>query len=213
MRKINPETWPRRQHFEFFSGFDHPHFGLCANVDITAFYPFIKQNNISFSIAIVYLITHTANAIPEFRYRIRSGEVVEHEVVHPSSTILVDEDVFSFCTFDYSQNFSSFAACAVERIAFTREHPVIENELGRDDLLYMTAIPWVSFTGFMHPMHLNPPDSVPRFAWGKFFEDGNSLKMPLGVQAHHAVMDGAHMGKFYAEIQDYLSHPEVVLGG
>jgi chloramphenicol O-acetyltransferase type A len=213
MRKINLETWPRRQHFEFFSGFDHPHFGLCANVDLTAFYPFIKQHGFSFSIATVFLITRAANTIPEFRYRIRSGEVVEHEVVHPSTTILVDEDVFSFCTFDYSQNFSSFAACAAERIAYIREHPVVENEMGRDDLLYMTAIPWVSFTGFMHPMHLNPPDSVPRFAWGKFFEDGGSLKMPLGVQVHHAVMDGVHMGKFYAEIQDCLSQPDIVLGG
>jgi chloramphenicol O-acetyltransferase type A len=211
MRKINMETWPRRQHFEFFRGFDHPHFGLCANVDLTAFYLFIKQHKISFSIAIVYLIARTANTIPEFRYRIRSGEVVEHEVVHPSSTILVGEEVFSFCTFDYSQDFSTFAACAAERIAFIREHPVVENEVGRDDLLYMTAIPWVSFTGFMHPMHLNPADSVPRFAWGKFFEEGAFLKMPLAVQGHHALMDGVHVGKFYAEIQAYLNQPEGVL--
>jgi chloramphenicol O-acetyltransferase type A len=211
MRKINMETWPRRQHFEFFRGFDHPHFGLCANVDLTAFYLFIKQHKISFSIAIVYLIARTANTIPEFRYRIRSGEVVEHEVVHPSSTILVGEEVFSFCTFDYSQDFSTFTAYAAERIAFIREHPVVENEAGRDDLLYMTAIPWVSFTGFMHPMHLNPADSVPRFAWGKFFEEGAFLKMPLAVQGHHALMDGVHVGKFYAEIQAYLNQPEGVL--
>jgi chloramphenicol O-acetyltransferase type A len=76
----------------------------------------------------------------------------------------------------------------------------------------MTAIPWVSFTSFMHPMHLHPADSVPRFAWGKFFEDGTLLKMPLSVQGHHALMDGIHMGRFYAEVQDYLDHPSLVLG-
>jgi chloramphenicol O-acetyltransferase type A len=76
----------------------------------------------------------------------------------------------------------------------------------------MTAIPWVSFTSFSHPMTLHPADSIPRFAWGKFFEDTGLLKMPLSVQGHHALMDGIHMGKFYAEVQDYLHHPEFVLG-
>jgi chloramphenicol O-acetyltransferase type A len=132
--------------------------------------------------------------------------------VHPSATILTDEDLFSFCTFDYIENFSEFAARAAERIAYVKEDPTLKDEPGRDDLLYMTAIPWVSFTSFMHPMHLQPADSVPRFAWGKFFEDGEFLKMPLGVQVHHALMDGVHVGRFYVEVQDHLRHPGSVLG-
>jgi len=54
---------------------------------------------------------------------------------------------------------------------------------------------------------------VPRFAWGKIFEEGKSLKMPLGAQGHHAVMDGIHVGKFYEKVQDYLNQPESVLSG
>ena len=99
-----------------------------------------------------------------------------------------------------------------EQIAYVQEHPTLEDEPGRDDLLFMTAIPWVSFTSFMHPLHWSPVDSVPRFAWGKFFEQGKSLKMPLSVQGHHALMDGIHVGRFYAEVQGYLQQPEVVLG-
>ena len=75
----------------------------------------------------------------------------------------------------------------------------------------MTAILWVSFTSFTHPMQLHPADSIPRFAWGKTFEEGKSLKMPLSVQGHHALMDGIHMAKFYSEMEDYLQQPEVVL--
>ena len=60
----------------------------------------------------------------------------------------------------------------------------------------------------MHPMHLQPADSIPRFAWGKFFEDGKRLKMPLSVQGHHALMDGLHMSKFYAGVQEYLDKPK-----
>ena len=212
MRHINLETWPRREHFEVFSTFDYPHFSMCANVDLTTFYPVLKQRGISFTVAIVYVLARAANAIPEFRYRIRAGEVVEHEIVHPSTTILTNEDLFTFCTLEYFEDFSLFAARAAEQIAYVQEYPTLEDEPGRDDSLYMTAIPWVSFTSFMHPIDLHPADSVPRFAWGKFFEEGKFLKMPLSVQGHHALMDGIHMGRFYSKVQEYLQQPEVVPG-
>ena len=211
MRHIDMQTWSRREHFKTYHAFDHPHFNMCANVDLTIFYPFVKQHGISFTVAMVYLLSRAANAIPEFRYRIRSGEVVEHEVVHPSTTILVQDDLFAFCYFDYDEDFTVFAELAAEKTAFVKEHPSVVNE-PRDDVLYMTSIPWVSFTGFMHPMHLHPPDSIPRFAWGKYFQEGERLKMPLGVQGHHAVMDGIHMGHYYMEVQDYLHTPEAILG-
>jgi chloramphenicol O-acetyltransferase type A len=196
-----------------FSAFDHPHAGLCANVDLTAFYPVVKQRGISFTVATVYVLARAANEIPEFRYRIRGREVVEHEIVHPSITVLTDEDLFSFCTFDYTEDFALFAARAAEQIAYVKEHCTLEDEPGRDDLLFMTAIPWVSFTSVMHPMQLHPADSVPRIAWGKFFEDGEFLRMPLGVQVHHALVDGVHMGRFYEKVQDYLHHPDFVPQG
>lgn len=212
MRHIDMQTWSRREHFEFFNAFDHPHFGMCANVDLTSFYPVVKQRDHPITVAIVYILSRAANAIPEFRYRIRAEGVVEHEVVHPSITVPTGEDLFTFCFFDYVEDFPGFAASTAEKIAYVQEHPKLEDPPGEDALLYMTAIPWVSFTSFLHPLNLRPPDSIPRFAWGKFFEDGDRLKMPLGVQGHHALMDGIHVGEFYAEVQDYLDHPGVVLG-
>jgi len=75
----------------------------------------------------------------------------------------------------------------------------------------MTSIPWVSFTSFMHPIRLNPADSVPRFAWGKYFKDGDKIKLPLSVQGHHAVMDGIHAARFYDQIQTLLNHPQKLI--
>ena len=185
----------------------------CApNVELTAFYPFVKQQCYSINVAIVYVLARASNAIPEFRQRIRAGKVVEHEIVHPSTTIPTGEDLFTFCPFDYIEDFTEFAAKATERIAFVQEHPNLADEPGKDDVLYMTAIPWVSFTAFMHPMLVERADSVPRFAWGKFFEEGERLKMPLSVQAHHGLVDGIHIGRFYEKVQECFQQPEVVLG-
>jgi chloramphenicol O-acetyltransferase type A len=212
MRTIDLQSWSRREHYEKFSAFDHPHFGVGANVDLTKFYPALKRQGIAITVGIVYVLSRAANEISEFRYRIRAGAVVEHEIVHPSITLLTGDDLFSFCTMEYVEDFKAFAARATEQIAYVKAHPTLKDEPGRDDFLFMTVLPWVSFTSFRHPMQLHPADSVPRFAWGKFFEDRKRLKMPLDVQGHHALMDGIHMGRYYAKVQDFFDHPGFVSG-
>jgi len=212
MRYIDMQTWSRRNHFRLFSTFNHPHFNMCVNVDVTAFYPFVKRNKYSLTVSVVYLIARASNAIPEFRQRIRGDQVVEHEIVNPGFSILIDNDLFSFCDVAYAEDFSEFARRAEKKIADVKAHLELENDPEKDDVLYMSPIPWVSFTSFTHPMQFHPADSIPRFAWGKYFQEGDTLKMPLSVQGHHAVMDGIHMGRYYETLQEYLHHPEVVLG-
>jgi len=211
MKQIDPDSWPRREQLRVYSAFANPHFGLCANVDVSALYRYVKKSGISFTVAVVYTLARTANAIPEFRRRIRSEKVVEHAVVHPSITVLTHDDLFGFCLIEYADDFSVFAAGAREMIARAKEHPTLEDEPERDDLLFMTAIPWVSFTAFSHPMPAAPVDSVPRIAWGRFFDNGKTLQMPVAVQAHHAIMDGIHIGRFYKRAQEYMAKPEIII--
>jgi chloramphenicol O-acetyltransferase type A len=213
MHEVDLATWPRRRHFELFNTFDHPHFNMCANLELTAFRQHVRNSGVSFTVAFVYVIARAANAVREFRLRIRSGKVVEHDTVSPSLTILVDDDLFSFCTIPYCDGFTEFADKATAMMAYVKEHPTLEIDPDRDDLLFMTALPWVSFTSFTHPMQLHPADSIPRFAWGRFFREGQGQKIPLSVQGHHALMDGIHIGKFYARVEDYLQHPGDVVNG
>ena len=123
-------------------------------------------------------------------------------------TVLAAGDIFSFCTIEYHHDFRKFAAAAAEMFDWLKENPTLHDAPGQDNLLFMTAIPWVSFTSFSHPMHLAQSDSVPRFAWGKIFEEGDSLKMPLDVQVHHALMDGLHVGRYYALVEELFRCPE-----
>ncbi len=205
MRYIDMDSWPRRKHFEIYNAFDYPHVNLCADVDVTDYFPAMKSAEISFTVAITYLVAKVANNIPEFRHRIRDDIVVEHEVVHPSITILTEDELFSFCTIPFTENFADFHTRASEAIAYYKENPSIEDEPGQDDLLFTTNLPWVSFTSMMHPIHLSPVDSVPRIAWGKVRDESGVLKMPLSVQGHHALMDGLHIGRYFEQFQELLS--------
>jgi chloramphenicol O-acetyltransferase type A len=211
MRVIDLNSWPRRRAFEKFRGFDFPHFNLTARVEVSAFVPAVRARSTSFTVATAYTLARAANDLPPFRLRIRGDQVVEHEQVHPSFTILLEDEQFSFCTVEYRSRYDEFSAAAAERIEHIRQHPSLQDEPGQDNLLFMTSIPWISFSAMQHPMHVHPADSIPRIAWGKIDEAEGRLMMPLSVQVHHALMDGLHVGRYYERVGQYMSDPELLL--
>ena len=209
MRKIIFENPHRQKHFEFFNTMSHPHFNITANVDVTHLFPFLKKNKLPMTSSMVYLISRVANEIPEFRWRIREGKVFEHETVQPSFTVFTEAaDVFSFCTVDYEKEAKNFIRKASEKGKKMRTNPSFEDEFGRDDFLFLSSIPWVSFTSFEHAMRHHPSDSIPRIVWGKVFEMNGKMQMPLSVQVHHAVVDGRHVGKYFQKIEEIAMNPE-----
>lgn len=208
MPQINRQKWSRNNHFEHYSNYDYPHFGICSQIDVTRLVSHTRQKGFSLTLSMAYLLSYTANRRTEFRHRIRGHEVFEHDVVHPSLTVMGDNELFSFCTLDYCADFLEFSTGGSDRMNFVRKNPSLSDQTERDDLLYMTEIPWITFTSFMHPIHLHPIDSIPRFAWGKIYPEGNILKMPLNIQVHHGLMDGLHVARFFALLQEHLDQAE-----
>lgn len=214
MKTITFSNPHRKKHFDFFRAMDQPHFNLVANVDITAFVALIKAHQLPFTPHLVFLLSKAANDIRAFRWRIRGEEVVEHVSVQPSFTVPTEvSEVFSFCTVDYHPEARVFIERAISTIHRMKTEPDFEDEPGRDDYLFMSAIPWVSFTGLSHAMHYSPADSVPRISWGKYFEQGDKLMMPLAVQAHHATVDGRDMGHYFQLVEQLLTDCEQLFEG
>ncbi|WPC42776.1 chloramphenicol acetyltransferase [Clostridium sp. JS66] len=211
MKFIDIENWNRKKHYNYFKQLDYPHFNICGNLDITSFYRYIKENGLPFFISVLYASTKTANNIKEFRFRIREDKVIEHETVSPSFTVMTEGEVFSFCTSNFIDEFKEFKNNTLKEIEKVKSNITIEDEIGRDDLLYITSIPWISFTNITHPIQMNPVDSIPRISWGKYFEEGGKIKLPLSIQAHHALVDGIHVGQFFSDFQEILSKPSKYL--
>jgi chloramphenicol O-acetyltransferase type A len=199
-QQIDLETWSRREQFEFFQSFGIPHLAITAPVDITPLRTALKRAGIPFTVGWVHTVARAANAVPALRQRLDGKGVVEYDTVHPAITVLTEEELFAFCTLPYAETLEEFAPEAVRRIEATKTSTSMYAEPDREDFLFMTALPWVAFTGFLHPMTLDPTDSVPRFAWGRYEEKDGRVVIPLNVQAHHALVDGVHLGAFYEAV-------------
>jgi len=211
MKIIDIENWKRRDHFILYRNLDFPYVNITTNLNITNLYKWAKANQVSLFSSIAYLATRAANSIPELRLRIRGEQVVEHDLVHPSFTVLTDDETFGFATIQYSPDFSTFQQNVTKGIEATKLDPTIHDEPGRDDLIFLTTFPWASFTQVSHPVSINPPDSFPRVTWGKYFDQSDQRLMPLSLFANHALVDGLHVGRFFEFIQTWMNQPEQLL--
>ncbi len=207
-RRIDPQTWDRREAYELFRNFGFPYLSVTASVDVARLRRLHRRCGASFTVALVYALAAAANDVPALRRRLRGADVIEHSVVHPSITVLGEGDLFRFANLLYQRDFKRFADDAEQRIERATRSDTLWSEPDRDDLLYLTTLPWVSFTSVVHPVPLDPADSVPRIAWGRYEERGRRLALPLNVQAHHALVDGIDVGRFFSRVEELVARCE-----
>ena len=210
MREIDIESWPRREHYRFFMGLDYPQYNLCFDVDVSKLVPFCRERGLSFYYALLYCSTLAANAVEAFRYRARGDKVVLHDGLHPSFTDMSkDSDLFRIVTVEMPETLEAFVERAAARSS-EQVHPFdFTGFEGRDDLIYYTSIPWVSFTQLNHTITHDREDSVPRLSWGKYREEGGPgccrFVLPYSVQVHHAFVDGLHIARFKDTLESALN--------
>ena len=197
MQEIDIVSWKRKTHFEFFGNLDYPQYSISFNIDITRFIKDIKDRKSPFYYSMIYYSTYCANQIEEFKYRNRDGKVVLHDALNPSFTDLDrDSDLFKIVTVDMKNNVDDFIAEARNKSENQKEYFPSNADEQRDDLIYLTSIPWISYTQLSHPIHAAKEDSIPRLSWGKFFLEDERVLLPYSVQLNHCFADAVHIAKF-----------------
>ncbi len=205
MKKFDINSWNRETQYKFFKNYDDPYFNLTTNLDVTNLYNFCKKNSISFFLAGLYYALETANEILEFRLRIVDDQVFEFESIDIGSTVLSEDNSFSFCYFERKESISKFNSSGKEIINKHLENIDFDSNSAKINVIYASSIPWVSFTSLKHARDIEREKSgIPKFVYGKFFKEHDHLKMPFSIEVHHALMDGYHVGKFIENFQEKI---------
>jgi chloramphenicol O-acetyltransferase type A len=202
--KIDLDTWYRTHHFKFFNSFEEPFFGATVNVDVTIAYQKAKEQGVSFFLYYLHCILKAANAIEGFRYRVENDEVFLYDEVHASTTISRPDTTFGFSYIDYKPDFAEFVTDAQQEIK--RVQSTVGLELRPIfNVLHVSAIPWVNFTGLTHARSFTFKDSMPKISLGKVTEHDGKKSMPVSVTVHHGLMDGRQIGEFIDLFQELLN--------
>lgn len=207
MKKINIDTWYRKEHFNFYSTFKQPFFNVCATVDVSNTLKYCKENHLSFFICSLFLLGYTANQIEPFRLRINNNEVDVHDEVEISCTVLNSDESFSFGEFGSSSNFDMFYQHAAQQLAkINKGYKTLKATNINGNKIFCSVLPWLHFTSFSHAQKQSEHDSIPRIVMGKYKAVHNEIVMPVSVEVHHALVDGLHVGQYFEKLQHNFNH-------
>ena len=205
MEYIDFNSWPRKEHFRFFSGLSFPFYGVTLSLDVTNLRSYVKAHGLSFYYALIYATLTAMNSLPDFLYKIRGDRIVRHDRLHPSFVVL-DEDThrIKIVNVPLDGTMEDFCRRAEARVsAQTEPFPDAQQE-ARDDLVYISCTPWFSFTSLTNEMDCNPDDSIPRSTWGKYEQRDGRLILPYAVQLNHRLLDGWHIAQLLQTVQGLL---------
>jgi len=210
-RAIDLATYPRRRLYEYFRAFDVPVNSRTMLFDVAPFKEHLAARKLRFFVSLSFLLCRAANEVPELRHRIEDETLVEFDRVFPAFTVLDRDNVLSFAKGVYSGRFKQDYAYNLDRIERASRGLDQSDEPERQGQLFITNVPWYSFTSIHHP-YSRRTASIPIFSVGKAYEDGDRIMLPLGVQSNHALVDGYHIGRFVALFSAYCANPEAALG-
>lgn len=196
-KEIDFAHWNRKEHFEHFSAFDDPFFGVTVQVDCTRSYTEAKEKGVSFSLLILHRILAAASKVEEFRYRMEGDKVVCYDSLCPEATIAREDHTFSFASFEYDADELEFIRKAQTEIKRLQQTTGL-NKGGtfHPNGIHYSAVPWLAFTDMKHPVSMRSGDSIPKISTGKYFREGDKLMLPISVTCHHGLMDGYHVARF-----------------
>ncbi|HEX5832699.1 MAG TPA: CatA-like O-acetyltransferase [Pyrinomonadaceae bacterium] len=205
-------TWPRRELFEFYRDFDKPYFNICTRLDVTNLLKVLPNHpGVGVALTYHYFALKAANEIEPFRYRLRNGQVLVHDVINGGTTLMLPNETFTLVYFDYAETFGEFIGPAQQAVAAMKKDGTFRPRHEDDARIHCTTLPWISFTSFSHARNWRREDSVPKISFGKFTNENERTLMPFSVEVHHALVDGLHVGRYVERIEEMLAQPEVYL--
>lgn len=201
---IDLETWPRREHYDFFCSYREPFFSITAEVLCEGLLRRCEQDGLSKTLALWHGILMAANAVDEFRYRIQDQGPVLYEKVHLSPVVLRPDGTFTIAFLPFQKDPLAFAEMGRQVLDEAKKTKGFSLDLGtrRIDLIHFSAVPWFRFTGLSHARAGNRSESEPKITIGKYGRgrDGTAV-IPVSVTAHHGLMDGLHVARYFEELE------------
>ncbi len=212
---IDLNGWPRSQMFYYFTKMAPTGYSLTSNIDVTKLKQVIKNADMKFFPAYLWLVTKNLNRQIEFKVAEKEEVVGYYDTLTPLyASFHKDDCTFSLMWTEYSDSFLTFYNAYLDnQKQYGENHGVLcQSQIPPPPNAYtVSCIPWVSFEHFAVHSYENKPYYFPSVEAGKFFEKDGKTFMPLSMTCHHATTDGYHVNRFLEDLQQDMDSFEQYL--
>ena len=205
-RYIDLDAWPRKDAYALFSRGYLPYFSVTTPLDVTELRRSAKREGLSFYRSLVYIVTRAMNELEPYRLRIRREGVAVCETVSPSYTTAGRDGAFGIVGVEYlpGESMADFCRRALDAEARQAQGMLVEDDV-RDDLIFISCVPWFVTTSVLQEQPTDPDDSFPRVLWDKIHEERGRLLVNFTVQLNHRLLDGSHVRDLLQRMNELMA--------
>lgn len=205
-RKIDLETWPRREHYRYYREFLKCGYSITARLDVTEAVAFARVQKKRFFGCFLYAAARAVNSMDEMKMMTApDGTPGIWDEVHLNFTVFHEDDkTFSDLWTAYDPDFETFYR-EWERVVETcGDCHGIKGRPGQPPNFFcISCVPWLDYTGYSTHT-VGEPALFPIITFGKYTEEAGRLTLPATVTIAHAASDGYHTSQLFRRIQERL---------
>ncbi|MBQ9564559.1 MAG: chloramphenicol acetyltransferase [Synergistaceae bacterium] len=204
MRKeIDPKNTTRAAAYELWMKAPNPMVTFFKTLDVTNLVKVSKRRKLKFNMLLDYCIGKAAASVKEFYILPVGDKLIQYDSIAVNTIVKNKKSEVSSCDILFSEDLETFNNEYLKCTAQVAE-TCRDRDLSTDSMVIGTsAIIDTEIDGAvgMNSGIFNNPFMI----WGRYRKKLFRYSLPVSFQFHHTQMDGAHAGKFLANLQTEIA--------
>ena len=203
-KEVNPKETSRAQAYELWMKAPNPMVTFFKTIDVTRIVKVSKKRELKFNMLLDWCIGRAASSVKEFYLLPVGDKLMRYDSIAVNTIVKNAKSEVSSCDILYTEDLDEFGRQYLEhttQVASTCQ----DRDLSNDCMVIGTsAIVDTEIDGAvgMNSGIFNNPFLI----WGRYRKKWLRYELPISFQFHHTQMDGAHAGRFLANLQNEIDH-------
>ena len=203
IKELNPKDTTRAMAYELWMKAPNPMVTFFKTLDVTNLIRISKRKGMKFNMLLDYCIGKAAVSVKEF-YILPVGEkLIQYDKIAVNTIVKNKDGEVSSCDILYVEDLEEYNKQYLKYTVQVAEN-CQDRDLSNDSMVIGTsAIVDTELDGAvgMNSGIFNNPFII----WGRYKKKWFRYYLTLSFQFHHTQMDGAHAGRFLANLQNEIS--------
>ena len=202
-KEINPKETSRAQAYELWMKAPNPMVTFFKTIDVTRIVKVSRRKGLKLNMLLDWCIGRAASTIKEFYLLPVGYSLMQYDALAVNTIVKNKEGEVSSCDILFTEDLDEFGRQYLEhtmQVASTCQ----DRDLSNDCMVIGTsAIVDTEIDGAvgMNSGIFNNPFLI----WGRYRKKWLRYELPISFQFHHTQMDGAHAGRFLANLQEEIN--------
>ena len=201
-KEVDPKDTKRAAAYELWMKAPNPMVTFFKTFDVTNLVRISRKRKLKFNMLMDYCIGRAAVKVREFYILPVGDKLIQYDTIAVNTIVKNKEGEVSSCDLRYDSDLNRFNRHYLKYTAQTAES-CTDRDLSENSMVIGTsAIIDTEIDGAvgMNSGIFNNPFII----WGRYKKKWFRYYLPFSFQFHHTQMDGAHAGRFLAELQDEI---------